>query len=172
MPAILCGNKIKLISGGWEEMIWWTLSLLTTSNPGNNARPLVSIISSNSCMASRRTNLMESLADSGNIWQRLYNCLLNKNITEMTSENKSTKTQTANLKTIFLCSRLLTRQGRKEACRWIHILFGGCWALNPFHALQAALHCRTVSPAWWIHFSYYNGWPFGGPGAISSSILW
>lgn len=48
---------------------------LTTSSPGNVARPLASIASSISCMASRSTNLTDSLADSGNIWQRLYSCL-------------------------------------------------------------------------------------------------
>lgn len=55
---------------------------LTTSNPGNAARPFASIIPSISCMASRRTNFMESPADSGNIWHRLYKCLLIRNTSQ------------------------------------------------------------------------------------------
>lgn len=53
--------------------------LLTTSRPGKAARPVVSTVPSISCMASRRTNFTASLADSGNIWQRLYNGLLIRN---------------------------------------------------------------------------------------------
>lgn len=55
---------------------------LTTSNPGNAARPFASIIPSISCMASRRTNFIESPADSGNIWHRLYKCLLIRNTSQ------------------------------------------------------------------------------------------
>lgn len=134
--------KINLVSSGCKERIWWALSLLTTSNPGNAARPLVSIISSISCMASRRTNLMESLADSGNIWQRLYKCLSNKNIIEMTLERKQ--------QTSKLCSCTVAASTRKnwQPADGATFLLYGCWVLNPISYSTA-------------ESTFFNdGWPF------------
>lgn len=71
----LCDTRQHRAAGGCRPMAGQCEPQLTTSKPGNTARPFAATVPSISCMASRSTNFMQLLADSGNIWHRLYNCL-------------------------------------------------------------------------------------------------